>query len=245
MALESFRGDAQAELYTKASLLVRTPFFLDNRPYAINFQETLLGGTETTGVTCEWIMAAVMHNPQVLTNLQEELQRVVGSTRMARESDISKLEYLQAVIKETFRRYPPATLLMPRTAHKATTIGGYHIPKGTTLLVNSWAIGMDPAVWEDPTQFLPDRFLGIPIDIKGHDFELIPFGSGRRKCPGMALGLRAVELLVANLIHGFHWSFVPGMTLSMEDECHSVSQLKIPLQAIAVPRLPKEVYANI
>ncbi|XP_002994780.2 flavonoid 3'-monooxygenase [Selaginella moellendorffii] len=115
----------------------------------------------------------------------------------------------------------------------------------TTLLVNAWAIGMDPAVWENPTQFHPERFLGSSIDVKGHNFELLPFGSGRRKCPGMGMGLRSVELLVANLIHGFNWSFVPGTTPSMEDVFSTTAQLKTPLQAMATPRLPKEVYIKV
>ncbi|EFJ29877.1 hypothetical protein SELMODRAFT_90326 [Selaginella moellendorffii] len=186
-----------------------------------------------------------MHNPRVMAKLHEELDSVVGNTRMVQESDLQKLEYLQIVLKESLRRYPPGALLIPRISSQAATVGGFHVPKGTTLLVNAWAIGMDPAVWENPTQFHPERFLGSSIDVKGQNFELLPFGSGRRQCPGMGMGLRSVELLVANLIHGFDWSFVPGTTPSMEDVFFTTAQLKTPLQAMATPRLPKEVYIKV
>ncbi|EFJ35810.1 hypothetical protein SELMODRAFT_78600 [Selaginella moellendorffii] len=225
--LDFFGAGTQGETYVKANLM-----------------EMLIGGTDTTSTASEWLMAVLMHDPRVMAKLREELDRVVRNTRMVQESDLPKLEYLQLVLKETLRRYPPGAIIMPHISSQASNVGGFHVPKGTTLLVNSWAIGMDPAVWENPTQFHPERFLGSSIDVKGQNFELLPFGSGRRKCPGMAMGLRAVELLVANLIHGFDWSFVPGTTPSMEDVFRSAIQLKTPLQAMASPRFPKDVYIN-
>ncbi|XP_002968760.2 flavonoid 3'-monooxygenase [Selaginella moellendorffii] len=226
--LDFFGAGTQGETYVKANLI-----------------EMLMAGTDTITTVSEWLMGAVMHNPRVMAKLHEELDSVVGNTRMVQESDLQKLEYLQIVLKESLRRYPPGALLIPRISSQAATVGGFHVPKGTTLLVNAWAIGMDPAVWENPTQFHPERFLGSSIDVKGQNFELLPFGSGRRQCPGMGMGLRSVELLVANLIHGFDWSFVPGTTPSMEDVFFTTAQLKTPLQAMATPRLPKEVYIKV
>ncbi|XP_024529635.1 flavonoid 3'-monooxygenase-like [Selaginella moellendorffii] len=225
--LEFYGNNAQGETHVKANLL-----------------EMLMAGTDATATTSEWIMALVMHNPRVLIKLREELDRVVGSDQMVQESDIPKLDYLQLVLKETLRMYPPGVLLFPRMATQEATIAGYTVPKGTTLLVNVWAVHMDSAVWENPTQFYPERFLGSSIDFKGQNFELLPFGSGRRMCPGMPLGLRTLELLVANLIHGFDWSFVPGTIPSIEEVYNGSCYLKTPLQAMATPRLPMEVYGN-
>ncbi|EFJ18732.1 hypothetical protein SELMODRAFT_178226 [Selaginella moellendorffii] len=226
--LEFYGTNVQGETHIKANLL-----------------EMLVAGTDTSATTSEWLMASVMHNPRVLIKLQQELDRVVGGNRMVQESDLPKLDYLQLVLKETFRCYPPGVLLFPRMSTQDVTVAGYHVPKGTTLLVNAWAVHMDPEVWENPTQFQPERFLGSSIDVKGQNFELLPFGAGRRKCPGMSLGLRTVELLVANLIHGFDWNFVPGTTPSMEEVFNSSCYLKTPLQAMATPRLRMDIYKNM
>ncbi|XP_024542853.1 flavonoid 3'-monooxygenase [Selaginella moellendorffii] len=192
-----------------------------------------------------WMLAAMMENPRVMRKAQEELQQVVGDSRMVQESDLPKLEYFQMIIKETFRRYPAGILLSPRIASQDTKIGGYDIPKGTTLLLHAWALGMDPSVWENPTEFLPERFVGS-TDVKGvQDFNLLPFGCGRRKCPGMPLGLRTVHFLVANLVHGFDWSYVPGTVPSMEETPTGACQLKTPLEAVATMRLPKHAYTLV
>ncbi|XP_002990813.2 cytochrome P450 CYP736A12 [Selaginella moellendorffii] len=181
------------------------------------FITELLLASDSTAVAAEWVMAQLLHNPHVLEKAQLELNLVVGPNRLVQESDFSKLEYLQAIIKETLRLCPPGPLLIPRSSDEACTIGGYYVPKGSTLFVNAFAIGRDPSIWESPTEFMPERFLGRSVDFKGQHFDLIPFGSGRRMCPGMPLALKALELLLANLVHGFDWSFPPGEIQTLED----------------------------
>jgi len=120
------------------------------------------------------------------------------------ESDIGQLKYLQAIVKETFRLHPPAPLLLPRQAETTTEIRGYTVPKGTRVLVNVWAIGRDRELWAEPEKFVPERFLEKKeIDFRGRDFELVPFGSGRRICPGLPLAARMVHLMLSTLLHRF------------------------------------------
>lgn len=168
-------------------------------------QEIFFTGTETTSTTTEWIMAELLKNPEAMRKVKEELNEVVGENRKVEESDIEKLPYLQAVIKETLRLHPAAPLLLPRNTIQNTNFMGYHIPKDTQVFVNVWAIGRDPDTWEDPFTFKPERFLGSSIDYKGQNFELIPFGSGRRICVGISLAQRLVSFGLASLIHNFDW----------------------------------------
>lgn len=168
-------------------------------------QEIFFTGTETTSTTTEWIIAELLKNPEAMRKVKEELNEVVGENRKVEESDIEKLPYLQAVIKETLRLHPAAPLLLPRNTIQNTNFMGYHIPKDTQVFVNVWAIGRDPDTWEDPFTFKPERFLGSSIDYKGQNFELIPFGSGRRICVGISLAQRLVSFGLASLIHNFDW----------------------------------------
>ncbi|XP_024520217.1 cytochrome P450 71A1 [Selaginella moellendorffii] len=219
--------------------------FGEEEAYAkANLLDLMVAGTETSVTGTEWLMAAVIQEPRILKKAQQELHDAVGNRRMVQESDLSKLGYLDAIIKESLRRYPIVPIYIRECQGQASKLGGYDVPKGTIVIVNSWALGMDPVVWENPTQFLPERFLARSIDIKGQDFELLPFGSGRRRCPGMPLGLRTMKLLVANLIHGFDWSVEPGKIQSMEDCFKSTCIMKHPLQLVVTPRLPKDAYTT-
>ncbi|KAJ0712844.1 putative 4-hydroxyphenylacetaldehyde oxime monooxygenase [Helianthus annuus] len=130
---------------------------------------------------------------------------------MIDEDDLPKLTYLKAVIKETMRLYPSAPLLVPRETMKDAILHGYKIKQKTIVYVNAFAIGRDPKYWDRPEDFYPERFLGSDIDFKGNDFELIPFGAGRRMCPGMLMGVVMVELLLANLLYLFDWGLPHGM----------------------------------
>jgi flavonoid 3',5'-hydroxylase len=152
-------------------------------------------------------MAELLASPRAMDALQAELDAVVGAERMVEHSDIAQLPYLRAVVKETFRKHPP-TPLVPRMSSDNCELGGYTVPRGTRLIVNTWAIGNDPDVWNDPDAFTPERFLSdkLPgLDVRGHHFELLPFGSGKRTCPGMDLGLLIVHLTLATLVHCLHW----------------------------------------
>ena len=164
-----------------------------------------LGGLETTINALEWAMSEMVRNPHAAKKLQGEIGCVVGKQRMVRESDLVGMEYLQCVVKEVFRLYPPGPLMLPHESREGCTVAGYFIPHKTRLIVNVWAIGRDPSVWEDPLTFKPERFIGKDIDIRGRDFEMLPFGAGRRGCPGAGFAIANIELVLAQLVHCFDW----------------------------------------
>ncbi|XP_010259651.1 PREDICTED: flavonoid 3'-monooxygenase [Nelumbo nucifera] len=206
-------------------------------------------GTDTSASTVEWALAELIRHPDMLARAQRELDAVVGKDRLVTESDISQLTYLQAVIKETFRLHPSTPLSVPRMASEGCEINGYYIPKGSTLLVNVWAIARDPAIWPEPLQFRPERFLPgskhANVDVRGNDFEVIPFGAGRRICAGMNLGLRMVHLLTATLVHALDWGLQEGQMaekLNMEEAYGLTLQRAVPLTVHPRPRLAPHVY---
>lgn len=164
---------------------------------------------------------------------------------------MSQLTFLQAVVKETFRLHPPAALSLPRIASESCEVNGYYIPKGSTLLVNVWAIARDPTVWTDPLKFQPSRFLPggekPGVDVKVNDFEVMPFGAGRRICVGMSLGLRMVQLLVATLVQAFDWELMNGIEpekLNMDEFFGLNVQRAEPLMVHPRPRLAPHVYRS-
>ncbi|KAF3775864.1 Cytochrome P450 76A2 [Nymphaea thermarum] len=182
--------------------------------------EMFLAGTDTSSSVIEWAMAELLLNSKKMEILRLELKQIIGEDRVVQETDIQQLPYLQAVVKETLRLHPPIPLLVPHRADATTKVGGFTIPKHTEVLVNAWAIGRDSTYWENPTAFLPERFLESDINFKGKDFHFIPFGSGRRMCPGMPLAFRTVHLALASLIHSFEWKLPEGMSpekLDVED----------------------------
>ncbi|KAL8225740.1 hypothetical protein R6Q57_018297 [Mikania cordata] len=172
----------------------------------------LLGGTETSATTVVWVMTLLMKNPQSLKKVQQEVRSEIGDKGRVHEDDLYKFKYLKAVIKETYRLHPIAPLLVPRESRERCVLGGYEIPKKTIVHVNAWAIGRDPECWQRPEVFEPERFMGSSIDYKGNDYGLIPFGSGRRGCPGMSLGATTVELALSNLVYSFDWELLEGMS---------------------------------
>ncbi|KAL3626502.1 hypothetical protein CASFOL_030051 [Castilleja foliolosa] len=174
-----------------------------------------VAGADTTAATLTWAMTALIKNPNTLQKAQEEIRSSIGKKGNVNEDDIEKLPYLKAVVKETLRLYPPAPLSLPRETRTSCIINGYEIEDKALVFVNLWAIGRDPDYWENPTEFLPERFLDSDIDFKGQDFGFIPFGSGRRQCPGLALGIVQVEMALANILYSFDWELPPGM---LEDD---------------------------
>ncbi|KAK8563478.1 hypothetical protein V6N12_035624 [Hibiscus sabdariffa] len=200
--------------------------------------ELFLAGSETTSSTVEWAFTELLCNPETMVKVKEELSRVVGPNKRVEESDIGNLHYLNAVIKETFRLHPPIPLLVPRKAMRDAEFMGYHIPQNTQVFVNVWAIGRDPEVWDDPLLFKPERFIGSKIDYKGHNYELIPFGAGRRMCAGVALGERVVHLVLGSLLHHFDWELggnVTKETIDMQDSLGITMRKLEPL--LAVPKM--------
>nr|APU50916.1 cytochrome P450 71A1 [Fritillaria cirrhosa] len=177
----------------------------------------LAAGTDPPYITLEWAMTELVRNPQVMKRLQDEVREKVKGNLMIREEDLSQMSYLKSVIKEVLRLHPPAPLLVPRELTENCYIKGYEIPGKTRVIVNAWAIGRDPNIWEAPEEFRPERFLNSPLDFKGKEFQFIPFGMGRRMCPGMTFSIAIVELTLANLVSQFEWKLPDGMTIETID----------------------------
>ncbi|EOA18111.1 hypothetical protein CARUB_v10006572mg [Capsella rubella] len=195
----------------------------------------MLAGTETSAVTLEWAMANLLRNPQVLEKARSEIDEKVGKDQLVDESDIAVLPYLQNVVSETFRLFPVAPLLIPRSPTEDMKIGGYDVPRDSIVLVNAWAIHRDPELWEDPEKFNPDRF----IDVCGNDyyvFKLMPFGNGRRTCPGAGLGQKIVTLALGSLIQCFDWENLKGEEMDMSESAGLGMRKMDPLRALCRPR---------
>ncbi|KAG6481358.1 trimethyltridecatetraene synthase-like [Zingiber officinale] len=208
-------------------------------------QDLIAGGTESSAVTLEWAISELLRRPEVFEKVTAELDRVVGRDRWVEERDIPNLPYVQAIAKETMRLHPVAPMLVPRLSREDTHVDGYDIPAGTRVLVSVWAIGRDPEVWDRPEEFRPERFEGSTLDVKGHDYELLPFGAGRRMCPGYNLGLKVIQLSLANLLHGFCWRLPAGKKaeeLNMEEIFGLSTPKKEPLQVVVEPKLPADLY---
>ncbi|XP_019164593.1 PREDICTED: cytochrome P450 82A4-like [Ipomoea nil] len=204
----------------------------------------LIGAAETSIVTLTWALCLILNNYNVLERIQDELNTHVGKQRCVEESDLSQLIYLQAVIKETLRLYSPAPLLVPHEAMEDCTIEGYHIQKGTQILFNIAKIHRDPKVWVEPDKFKPERFLTShkDIDVKGNNFELIPFSSGRRICPGVSLGLQTMQLTLASLFHSFDTRRLSNEPIEMTESSGVTNIKATPLQALLIPRLASNLY---
>lgn len=206
-------------------------------------QEALTAGTETSATTTQWAMSELILNPHLIKQAQEELDAVVGVDRLVQDSDIPKLPYLRAIVKETFRLHPPAPFSVPRESTQPSQIMGYNLPAQTTLIFNLYAIHRDPDVYENPDMFNPDRFMKHPeVDHTSmYDYyQLMPFGAGRRMCPGYQLGDMLVHLMVANLLHSFDWGLPKGENVESFDMSEVMSLLvsrKNPLYLVANPRL--------
>jgi len=173
-------------------------------------QNIFIAGTDTSSAIVVWAMTALMNNPRVMNKVQMEIKSLYEDKDFINEDDIEKLPYLKAVVKETMRLFPPSPLLVPRETIENCNIDGYEIKPKTLVYINAWAIGRDPENWKDPEEFYPERFFMSSVDFKGNNFELIPFGSGRRMCPAMNMGVVTVELTLANLLHSFDWNLPHG-----------------------------------
>nr|GMC49893.1 cytochrome P450 83B1-like [Ipomoea batatas] len=170
-----------------------------------------VAGTDTSAVVIVWAMTALMKDPRVMNIVQQEIRGFIGEKGRVDEDDIKQLPYFRAVVKETLRMYPPAPLLVNRETLSKCTIDEYEIKPKVLVFVNAWAIARDPEYWENPDEFYPERFLDSNVDYKGHDFEFIPFGAGRRICLGMIAGVASAELALANLLYAFDWELPSWM----------------------------------
>ncbi|CAL5058160.1 unnamed protein product [Urochloa decumbens] len=194
---------------------------------------TFVAGIDTNAATILWAMSELVRKPRVLNKVQAEIRAVAGGSDRVRPEDMPKLVYLRMVVKETLRLHPPTPLLLPRETMRDIQVGGYDVPARTRIYVNAWAIGRDPANWPgEPEEFNPDRFEGSEVDFKGEHPALMPFGTGRRVCPGMAMAVATVEFTLAALLLGFQWALPEGTAaedVSMEEEGRLVCHRKTPL----------------
>ena len=163
-------------------------------------------------------MSELMKNPRSMKKAQAEVREVFNRIGKVDEMAIDEMKFLKIVIKETLRLHPPIALLLPRECRERCEIDGFEIPVKTKVIVNAWAIGRDPKYWSEPESFIPERFLDSHVDYKGNDFEYIPFGAGRRICPGISFGVANVELPLAMLLYHFDWKHPDHGHVDMTEE---------------------------
>ncbi|CAA3016391.1 geraniol 10-hydroxylase [Olea europaea subsp. europaea] len=200
--------------------------------------DLFVAGTDTTSSTLEWAMAETLKNPATMKKAKAELEEVIGKGKVLEEADVSRLPYLRCMVKEALRIHPPVPFLIPRRVEQDVEVSGYTVPKNSQVLVNAWAIGRDPTLWENPLEFKPERFMESELDIRGRDFELIPFGAGRRICPGLPLAIRMVPVMLGSLLNSFDWKLEGGISpkdLDMEEKFGITLQKANPLRAVPTP----------
>ena len=183
-------------------------------------------------------MAELLQHPETMEKACKELEEVVGKDNIVEEFHISKLHYLDAILKETLRLHPALPLLVPRSPCTTQTISEYTIPKGSRVLFNVWAMQRDPEAWENPLEFQPERFLldAGRGDFKGNNYSFLPFGSGRRVCPGIPLAEKMVLYVVSTLLHSFEWNIPHGTTLDLSEKFGFVTKMQKPLIAIPIAK---------
>ncbi|CAL5066370.1 unnamed protein product [Urochloa decumbens] len=202
--------------------------------------DLFVAGSSSTAQTVQWTLAELFRHPAVMSKARQELESVVGSKEYPEESDMEKLPYLRAVMLEGLRMHLSGPLMMPHTAATdGAKIGGYPVPKGTQVIVNMWAIMRDPASWEKPEEFMPERFLGTDLDPRGVDARaFVPFGEGRRLCPGMHIAMWSIMTILAYVLHAFEWNLPDGMKPSdvdLTDRFRTSLHMVTPVKAVPTP----------
>lgn len=195
-------------------------------------QTMLVAGSETSATTMEWAMSLLLNHPEALKKAVAEIDTVVGIDRLLVEADLSKLNYLQNVIHEAFRLYPVLPLLLPHESSNDCKVCGFDVPQGTMLLVNLWTIHRDPKLWSEPTAFMPERFESGEIE----GYKLIPFGAGRRACPGAALARQVIGLGLGALIQAFEWGRIGDEEIDLTEGTGLSMPKAEPLEALCKPR---------
>ncbi|XP_031102608.1 cytochrome P450 93A2-like [Ipomoea triloba] len=192
-------------------------------------------GTDTSAITVEWALAELINHPETMEKASQELDSMIGNNRLVEESDISNLPYLQAIVKETLRLHPTGPMIV-RESTEDCVVGGYNIPAKTRLFVNVWGINRDPRHWENPLEFQPERFLSGEFDVRGQHYEFLPFGSGRRGCPGTSLAMQVVQTSLAAMIQCFKWKVNEG-SVDMEEGPGLTLPRAHPLVCLPVTRI--------
>jgi len=202
-------------------------------------QDMFLGTMDTSPDTIDWALSELLRHPEVMKKAKEELDTIVGVHRPVEEFDIPKLSYLSMVIKESFRLHQIVPFVFRHT-NEDVALAGYNIPRGADVMVCVWAMGRDKTLWKNAEEFIPERFENSGIDVRGHNFSLLPFGSGRRICPGMSFALLLVPLVLAQLVHCFDWELPDGVSpseLDMKEKYGFTMPRAVHLHATPVYRL--------
>ncbi|KAJ1266031.1 hypothetical protein BS78_08G119900 [Paspalum vaginatum] len=196
----------------------------------------LSAGTDTSALTTEWAMALLLQHPEAMRKARTEIDAHVGTARLVEESDIANLPYLQCVVKETLRLCPVAPIIPAHEAMEDCTVGGFHVRRGTMVLVNAWAIHRDPKLWDAPEEFRPERFLDDAGMVTTATAPMLPFGLGRRRCPGEGMATRLVSLTLATLVQRFEWDACGGGAIDMAEGAGLTMPMATPLAAVCRPR---------
>lgn len=197
------------------------------------------GGTDTTFSSIEWALSELIRHPKTMEKLQVEVTKIAQGRPLITEDDMVNMYYLRAVLKETLRLHTPLPILVPHESRQDVNLMGYDIPQGTQVMINVSAIARDPLLWDEPDKFKPERFLNSSIDYKGFDFELLPFGAGRRGCPGIEFTAAINELVLANIVYKYDLALPNNgrpEELDMSEIVGIVVHKKSPLLVVPTPR---------
>ncbi|XP_065882210.1 cytochrome P450 71D445-like [Euphorbia lathyris] len=209
--------------------------------------DAFIAGTDTSSTAIIWGMAELMRNPEVMKKAQVEVRKKYNTKGTVDEENIHELSYLQLIIKETLRLHPPAPLLVPRECRESCVIDGYDIPVNSKILVNAWGMARDNTIWDEAEKFIPERFIGTSLDYKGTNYEYIPFGAGRRICPGITFGIANIELPFAKLLFHFDWKLPNGIKpqdVDMTEDVGASAKRKNDLYIIPIPYVPPTSSTN-
>ncbi|KAJ0982077.1 hypothetical protein J5N97_010332 [Dioscorea zingiberensis] len=211
------------------------PYYTDEVIKAL-ISSMLMAGTDTSSATLEWAMACLVNNPHVLKKAREEIDANIPTGRLLTDSDVANLPYLQAIIQETLRLFPVGPLLVPHESLDDCVVGGYHVPRRTILLANIHSIHRDPNIWPEPTKFMPERFMeekGQGLNAKA---SIMPFGMGRRRCPGEGHAMHVLGLTLGAMIQCFDWHRVGEEEVDLEEGSGLAMPMANPLVAVCKPR---------
>ena len=196
-----------------------------------------LSGTDTSSTTIEWALAELINNPHIMEKARHEIDSLTGKSRLIQESDLPNLPYLRAILKETLRLHPTIPTMV-RESSERCNVSGFDIPAKTILYVNFWSMNRNPKLWENPLEFKPERFMseGNKFDIRGQNFQFIPFGFGRRACPGVSFALQVVPTNLAAIIQCFELKVGGNGTVNMEEKASTTLPRAHPLMCVPIPR---------
>ncbi|CAO2176079.1 unnamed protein product [Urochloa humidicola] len=208
---DGIRGEAFLDILLRLQKENSMPIPITNDTIIAVMIDMFTAGSDTSATTLNWCMTELVRNPKAMVKAQAEVRVAFKGKSIITEDDLQVLSYLKLVITETLRLHTPGPLLLPRTCRQTCKVMGYDIPKGAVVLTNVWAICRDTKYWDDPEEFKPERFEKSNLDYKGTCFEFLPFGSGRRMCPGTNLGVANIYLALASLLYHFDWKLPDGM----------------------------------